>query len=81
MAKQCLCGRPKITAHRTMKVIDLGPDMQPYRYRVSVDYHNLTPIDQVRVWADQQDIQCTILPGLAFFHHEEDVVLFLLRWT
>lgn len=62
-------------------VIDFGSDTNTiYRYRVRIDRVNLTPIEQVRVWADNNNISCTIIPSLAFFHHEQDVVRFMLRW-
>ena len=65
-----------------MHVIDFGPDANTvYRYRVSIDYSNKAPIEQVRAWADNNNISCAILPGLAFFHHERDVVMFMLRWS
>lgn len=69
-----------------MKVIDFGQDAAwalgtPYRYRVNIDHSNQSRLDVVRAWADQQGIKCTIMPGLAFFHSEVDVTLFLLRWS
>ncbi len=64
-----------------MTVIDFGSDKQTsYRYRVNTS-DRLLRLEEVRVWADNQNINCTIIPGVAFFHHEKDVTLFLLRWS
>ena len=64
-----------------MTVIDFGPDIQTsYRYRVDTSSRVLR-LEEVRVWADHQNIRCSILPGLAFFYDEKDVILFLLRWS
>ena len=64
-----------------MTVLDLGLDKQlSYRYRVDTS-GRLLPLEELRVWADNQNISCAILPGLAFFHNEKDVTLFLLRWS
>lgn len=64
-----------------MTVIDFGPDNQiSYRYKVITSDH-LLRLEEVRVWADNQNISCTIIPGLGFFHYEKDVTLFLLRWS
>ena len=66
-----------------MKVIDLlGYDIQlSYRYQVNIDYNNRALLDDVRTWAEQQGIRCSILPGRAFFHSKSDITLFLLRWV
>jgi hypothetical protein len=65
-----------------MKVIDFGADCETaYRYRVDVGRDNMASLNVVRVWADNNNISCAILPGLAFFHHEQDVVMFMLRWS
>ena len=64
-----------------MTVIDFGPDKHiSHRYRVNTSSLVLR-LEEVRVWADHQNIRCSILPGLAFFHDEKDVTLFLLRWS
>ena len=64
-----------------MTVIDFGSDKQTsYRYRVDTS-SRLLRLDVVRTWADNQNISCAILPGLAFFRYEKDVTLFLLKWS
>lgn len=64
-----------------MTVIDFGTNKDiSYRYRVNTS-DRLLRLEEVRDWADNQNISCTIIPGLAFFHYEPDVTLFLLRWS
>jgi hypothetical protein len=65
-----------------MKVHDYGLDKRLfYRYVVNIPRGYTIPIDIVENWLEENHIQCSLLPGFAFFRNYQDVVLFLLRWT
>jgi hypothetical protein len=65
-----------------MKVTDRGPSVGPvYRYRVDIPKSNKTPLMEVTQWLKNNNIECTIMPGLALFHNQQDVTWFILRWA
>ena len=65
-----------------MRVHDFGFDKKIlYRYRVDIPRENTTTIDIVEKWLEENHIQCSLIPGHAFFRNEQDVILFLLRWS
>ena len=67
-----------------MKVHDFGPDTTLYyRYRVDIpnEYKYAIRFDIVEKWSEENYIECSLLPGFAFFRNYQDVVLFLLRWS
>ena len=63
-----------------MKVFDLG-DKAIFQYRVNIPSENKTPCDDVINWMKQNKIQGAVVPGVAFFHREQDVTMFMLRWS
>ena len=65
-----------------MKVTDRGSSVgSAYRYRVDIPKSYKAPLREVMQWLKNNNIECTIMPGLALFHNQQDVVLFLLRWS
>lgn len=66
--------------NKFMQVIDLG-SKSFYRWRVEVPRHNKSPWEDVKKWASDREINCTIIPGLAFFREERDAILFVLTWS
>jgi hypothetical protein len=63
-----------------MTLIDLG-ERAIYRYRVNVDFYSKIPLEHVQNWVQEHDIQCALVPGVAFFHSEKDAIMFILRWS
>jgi hypothetical protein len=63
-----------------MKVYDLGLKAT-YRWRVEVPYNNKTLLNDVVSWIEQNQIKGGVVPGLAFFHDERDVIRFILMWS
>jgi hypothetical protein len=65
-----------------MKVIDFGPDSNTiYRYRVEIPKENKNSVDDFLHWLSENKITAGWRPSFVFFHHERDVVLFMLRWA
>lgn len=65
-----------------MIVTDRGSVYEPaYRYRVDIPKSNKAPLNEVKQWLKNNNIECSIMPGLALFHNQQDVVWFLLRWS
>ena len=64
-----------------MRVHDFGcRENIMYRYRVDIPRENITPIEIVEKWIKENNIQCSLIPGHAFFRTHQDVMLFILRW-
>ena len=63
-----------------MRVIDLGPGAI-YRWRVEIPRENKTPVDDFRDWLCKTGITAAWVPGLIFFHEEEHVTHFVLKWA
>jgi hypothetical protein len=52
-----------------------------YRYRVDIPRENTTSMEIVEKWLEENNIQCSLIPGHVFFRNEQDAMLFVLRWS
>lgn len=65
-----------------MKLIELNSDCF-YRYRLDVSdiFKSDNNVKKVKKWLSDENINCTIVPGIIFFSENKDVVRFIIRWS